>query len=183
MGGARGMIARLCWRGVLIAILLAGAAGASRADAEWIAFRSPEHGFAASFPDAPKTDVSGKPGSDPVAVTKFEAFDKSGGLFVVLVYEYGKDGKPPEPTQAVLDKMLQVYGSGSRTKPRNEHMTTIAGHPAIEAIMEDPPGNEYELVDIAVIGGRMYVIISSGGKGHETSPEASRFRDSFQLLD
>jgi hypothetical protein len=171
------MIKRAC--ALAAALLIMSAPG--RADSGWVAYRAIEHGFAASFPSTPKIITDGEPGHDPVMLFKFEATD-SGRLFVVIVYEYGDKIAPPRSSPEVLDQFLKVYGSGSQTIPRDQHATTIAGQPAVEAVMEDPPADEYELVDISIVARRMFVIVSSGRKGHETSPEASRFRDSFQLI-
>ena len=164
-------------------ILLASAASIRAEDGGWVAYRAAQHGFAASFPSAPKVDAGRTSPQDPITVIKYGSADKTGRLFVVIVYEFSTKVPPPDSAPQDLEKTLQVYGSGSRTTARNQHPAKIDGHPGIEAVMEDPSGNEYELVDITVAGRRMFVVVSSGRKGHETTPEAARFRDSFRLLE
>jgi hypothetical protein len=67
---------------------------------------------------------------------------------------------------------------------RDEHDRTIAGYPGFEVVCDSNGSFDlHQLIDAVIVGDRLYMIVSAGPKGHETSAKARRFRDSFKLLD
>ena len=100
---------------------------------------------------------------------------------VVLEYPPGKAPNPPEKSLYV--KMVSAYAKDSESKVRKRGAKTIAGRDGFEAITDDGKGKVNHLVSIVPAGDRIYMLISAGPRGHATSDDAERFRDSFRVTD
>jgi hypothetical protein len=64
---------------------------------------------------------------------------------------------------------------------RTSKAATIAGRPGIDGISE--VGNSTHQVQIMASGDRVYMVIYVGPKGEENSSDATRFRNSFKLIN
>jgi hypothetical protein len=166
------------WVGALL--LWSGAAPA--ADLQWSPFRSPEHGFAADFPGAPTLTTSGTPGKDKMVQYEFQTAIGTDNAYEVAVLEFGAEYTAPAATADIYGKLVEGYAKGSASTLRTQQPRTIAGQPGVEAISDDEQNNMHHLIDLVIAGGRVYIVVSAGPKGHETSADAIRFRDSFSLI-
>jgi hypothetical protein len=149
---------------------------------QWSEFQSPERGFAVSFPGTPQTASAPVAGQNPLTRYSFKAYEGDDTVYTVVVLEYpsGKAPKPPEPDLYV--KMVSSYAKNSQSRVRKRGDKTIAGQEGFEAIMDDGKAKTEHLVSIVPAGDRIYMLISAGPRGHATSDEAERFRDSFRIM-
>jgi hypothetical protein len=157
------------------------AVSAPAADLQWSPFRSLEHGFAVDFPAAPTLTTSGTPGTDKMVQYEFQA-PIGTDYAEIAVLEFGAGYAAPAATAEVYDKLVQGYANGSNSTLRTQHPRTIAGQPGIEAISDDDKNDMHHLIDLVIANGRVFIVVSAGPKGHETSTEAIRFRDSFAFI-
>ena len=155
---------------------------APAADLQWSLFRSSDHGFAADFPGAPTLTLNGTPGKDKMVQYEFQLAADDDHAFEVAVLEFGAGYQAPAPTAENYDKLVQGYATGSGSIVRAQHAKSIAGQAGVEAIGDDDKNDMHHLIDLLIADGRVYIVVSAGRKGHETSAEADRFRDSFALI-
>lgn len=147
----------------------------------WTKFESPERGFAVSFPSTPQTTSAPVAGLNPLNRYSFQANEGDDTVYTLVVLEYpaGKAPSPPDPD--LYAKMVAAYAKNSESRVRTKGPTTIADLEGFEAITDDGKGKLNHLVDIVPAGDRIYMLVSAGPKGHATSDDAKRFRDSFRL--
>jgi hypothetical protein len=77
--------------------------------------------------------------------------------------------------------VVERFAAGSHAMLREDYLATVAGLPGFEAILDDWSDDLHHLVDLVQVGNRLFMIGSSGPKGHESGVDAIRFRDSFRL--
>ena len=171
-----------CVGWAVAALLWFPGARAPAADLQWSPFRSPEHGFAVDFPGVPTPTTSGTPGKDKMVQYEFQTAIGTANAYEVAVLEFGAGYGPPAATAEIYGKLVEGYANGSNSTVRTQYPRTIAGQPGIEAISDDDKNNMHHLIDLVIANGRVYIVVSAGPKGHETSPDAFRFRDSFSLI-
>jgi hypothetical protein len=151
-----------------------------QAQPQWSEYQSPERGFAVSFPATPQVASTTVAGQNPLVRYSFQANDGEDTVYTVVVLDYPA-GKAPDPDEALYVKMVSAYAKDSQSKVRKRGPTTIAGRPGFEAITDDGKGKVNHLVDIVRAGDRIFLLISAGPKGHATSDDAERFRQSFRF--
>jgi hypothetical protein len=151
------------------------------AEPQWTEFKSPERGFAVSFPGTPKTSSSPVEGQNPLLQYDFQVSVGEDTVYSVVVFEY-PDGKGPSPDKDALVKLANAYAKGSESRLRKRGPATIAGRSGFEAIADDSKGKLSHLIDVVPAGDRIYMLVTAGGKSHATGDDAVRFRDSFRLL-
>jgi hypothetical protein len=149
-------------------------------EAQWTEFQSPERGFTVSFPSKPQLTSAAVTGMNPLIRYSFQASQVGEKAYTVVVLEY-PDGKAPAAEDSLYLKMISAYAKDSQSKVRKRGPATIADHPGFEAITDDGKGKLNHLVDILPAGNRIYMLISAGPRGHATSDDALRFRNSFRL--
>ncbi len=174
---------------VFLAVLVAPAfaedkpaAEAAPAEPQWTEFKSPERGFAVSFPGTPKATSSPVEGQNPLLQYDFQVNVGEDTVYSVVVFEY-PEGKGPSPDKDAFVKLVNAYAKGSESRLRKRGPATIAGRSGFEAIADDAKGKLSHLIDVIPAGDRIYMMVTAGGKAHATGDDAVRFRDSFRLLD
>lgn len=155
---------------------------ASPEEPQWTEFKSPERGFAVSFPGSPKTTSSPVEGQNPLLQYDFQVSVGEDTVYSVVVFEYPA-GKGPSPDNDALVKLVNAYAKGSESRLRKRGPATIAGRSGFEAIADDSKGKLSHLIDVIPAGDRIYMLVTAGGKAHATGEDAERFRDSFRLLE
>ena len=148
---------------------------------QWTEFQSPERGFAVSFPGTPKFTSAPVEGQNPLLQYDFQVSIGEDTVYSVVVFEYPQ-GKGPSPDNDTYVKLVNAYAKGSETRLRKRGAATIAGYSGFEAISDDRKGKLSHLIDVVPSGDRIYMLVTAGPKGHATSDDATRFRDSFRLL-
>ena len=148
---------------------------------QWTEFRSPERGFAVTFPGAPKSASAPVEGQNPLLQYDFQVSLGEDTVYSVVVFEYPA-GKGPSPDNDTYVKLVNAYAKGSESRLRKRGTATIAGYPGFEAISDDKKGKLSHLIDVVPSGDRIYMLVTAGPKGHATGDDATRFRDSFRLL-
>jgi len=150
---------------------------------QWPAFRSPERGFEIAFPATPKATSNSVAGQNPLTRYNFEAYEGDDTVYRLVVLEYPA-GKAPNPVgDSLYVKMVSAYAKESESKVRKRGPKTIAGRDGFEAITDDGKTKVNHLVSIVPAGDRIYMLVSAGPRGHATSEDAERFRDSFRVTD
>ena len=149
---------------------------------QWSEFRSPERGFAIDFPGKPKVASTPVEGQNPLLQHDFQVSIGDDTVYSVVVFEYPA-GKGPDPDNDAYLKLVNAYAKGSESRLRKRGPATIAGYSGFEAIADDPKGKLSHLIDVIPEGDRIYMLVTAGPRGHATSVEAVRFRDSFRVLD
>ena len=157
------------------------AAPTEAAAPQWIEFQSPERGFAVSFPGTPKFASAPVEGQNPLLQYDFQVSLGEDTVYSVVVFEYPQ-GKGPNPDNDTYVKLVNAYAKGSDTRLRKRGDATVAGYQGFEAISDDRKGKLSHLIDVVPSGDRIYMLVTAGPKGHATSDDATRFRDSFRLL-
>jgi hypothetical protein len=148
---------------------------------QWAEFKSPERGFAVTFPGTPKFASAPVEGQNPLLQYDFQVSLGEDTVYSVVVFEYPQ-GKGPSPDNDTYVKLVNAYAKGSDTRLRKRGAATIAGYSGFEAISDDRKGKLSHLIDVVPSGDRIYMLVTAGPKGHATGDDATRFRDSFRLL-
>lgn len=154
---------------------------AAEAEPQWIEFKSDERGFAISFPGAPKTTSAQVEGQNPLLQYDFQVSIGDDMVYSVVVFEY-PEGKGPKPDNDTFVKLVNAYAKGSESRLRKRGAATIAGRPGFEAISDESKSKLSHLIDVVPAGDRIYMLVTAGPRGHATSKDAVRFRDSFRVL-
>jgi hypothetical protein len=155
---------------------------AAQAEPQWTEFKSPERGFAVSFPGTPKITNSPVEGQNPLLQYDFQVGVGEDTVYSVVVFEY-PEGKGPSPDKDSFVKLVNAYAKGSESRLRKRGPATIAGRSGFEAIADDSKGKLSHLIDVVPAGDRIYMLVTAGGKAHATGDDAARFRDSFRLIE
>ena len=150
---------------------------------QWQAFQSPERGFAVAFPSTPQATSAAVAGQNPLVRYSYETYEGGDSVYRVVVLEYPAGRAPNPPDEAFYVRMVSAYAKDSASQVRKRGPATIAGRPGFEAITDDGKGKINHLVSIVPAGDRIYMLISTGPRGHATSDDAERFRDSFRVID
>jgi hypothetical protein len=156
-------------------------AQAAPEEPQWTEFQSPERGFAISFPGTPKTTSAPVEGQNPLLQYDFQVSVGENFVYSVVVFEYPA-GKGPSPDNDAYVKLVNAYAKGSESRLRKRGPATIAGRSGFEAIADDGKGKLSHLIDVVPAGDRIYMLVTAGPRGHATSDDAVRFRDSFRVL-
>jgi hypothetical protein len=164
---------------ILAAIVLLGWSLPVGAADQWKEFRSPQTGFADVFPSPPKATTTQQ--SDKTQY-EFQSNPDSSHSYEVAVFEFKPGVSAGSSDADYFTGLINAYAQGSGSTLRSQHLVTILEHTGAEAILDDNAADLHHLLDIVAVGNRLYLIISAGPKGHETSADAKRFRDSFQLI-
>ena len=149
----------------------------------WPQFKSPERGFEIAFPSTPKATSAAVAGQNPLIRYSFEAYQGDDTVYRLVVLEYPAGKAPNPPEEALYVKMVSAYAKDSESKVRKRGPATIAGRQGFEAITDDGKGKVNHLVSIVPAGDRIYMLVSAGPRGHATSDDAERFRNSLHLTD
>ena len=149
---------------------------------QWAEFQSAERGFAVSFPGTPKTTSAPVEGQNPLLQYDFQVSVSDDTVYSVIVFEYPA-GKGPSPDNDTYLKLVNAYAKGSESRLRKRGAATIAGRPGFEAIADDGNSKLSHLIDVIPAGDRIYMLVTAGPRGHATSKDAVRFRNSFRVLE
>ena len=166
----------------ILALLAIGACGIpALAQQKWTAYRYPDQGFSIAFPGEPR--LAAKPLAGKYPLTRHDyLFAAGNNVFEVTVLEYADGPGPDKVDVAHLSGLIASYVRGSGSTLRTQNLVTLAGVPGLEGVSEDGTHDRCHLVDVLAAGARIYLVVSEGPKGHETSAAARRFRDSFRLI-
>ena len=147
----------------------------------WERFSFAARGFSASFPASPAAnEVQGQDQNEGAHYTYNVRLGNR--IFLISVMELHAGQGPQNPDRAFFTHLLGAYVQGSGTSIRRESATKIAGQSCFEAVLDSATLNASSLLDALVVGDRVYIILSRGPKGFDSSADALRFRDSFRLL-
>jgi hypothetical protein len=163
----------------IAALSLLGSVGGGMA-ATWTEVWVPDPGFAIDFP-APPSFATRPVDDTSERRQQYWAAHDGGRVFVVTVVDMPPEAVPEIPTIDYYGHMIEHYAAGSRAMLREDYLETVAGFPGAEAVLDDWTDDVHHLLDLVLVGNRLFMVGSAGPKGHETGADALRFRDSFRL--
>jgi hypothetical protein len=164
---------------VFALLMLAVQLAPASAQDQWREFRADADGFVVSFPQDPT--VTSRRIKDTKATQSMFLIEKGDMAYLVSVVHMEKGTGPKKPDHKYFQNLMKNYTDGSGTTLRSSKPATIAGKPGIDGISD--AGNSAHQVQILAFGDRVYMVIYVGLKGQENSADATRFRNSFKLIN
>jgi hypothetical protein len=149
------------------------------AEAQWRLFRSDTDGFTVMLPQEP--EASSRRIKDTTATQSMFLIEKGQITYLVSVVHMVKGTGRKNPDYKYFQNLMKNYTEGSNTALRTSKPATIAGKPGIDGISD--AGNSTHQVQVMATGDRVYMVIYVGPKGQENSEDATRFRNSFKLIN
>jgi hypothetical protein len=154
----------------LVALTLAAFSGTATAQEKWIEFSSPRYGFAVLFPKTPTVSLD--------ATTYKLLATAESSAYIVSITDLSTALNADDE---LFSAIVQAYSAAGQLTVRTQRRLTFANNAAVELIADHKDKDIHHLAYIFPVGKRLFQVISAGPKGHESSAEAYRFRDSFQL--
>jgi hypothetical protein len=146
---------------------------------QWREFRADADGFSVQFPQDPT--VTSRRIKDTKATQSMFLIEKGELAYLVSVIHMEKGTGPKKPDNKYFQELMKNYTKGAETTLRTSKPATIAGKPGIDGISD--AGNSAHQVQIMASGDHIYMVIYVGPKGQEGSADATRFRNSFKLIN
>ena len=162
-----------------IALLTLTQIASATAQNQWREFRSESDGFSVSLPQTPVI-TSRRIGTGNATQTMF-LIESGQVTYLVSMIQLEKDKGPKNPDNAYFVNLLKNYADGSKTTLRTSRPATVSGQRGIEGISDT--GNSTHITQVTAQGDRIYMLVYVGAKGQESGPDATRFRQSFKLLN
>jgi hypothetical protein len=156
--------------GALVALTLATFSGTAAAQERWVEFSSPRYGFAVLFPKTPTESLD-------ATTYKFLAA-AANSAYIVSITDLSAALNADDE---LFSALVQAYSAAGQLTVRTQRRLTFANTASVELIADHKDKDIHHLAYIFPVGKRLYQVISAGPKGHETSADAYRFRDSFRL--
>jgi hypothetical protein len=154
----------------LVTLTLLAFSGAATAQERWIEFSSPRYGFAVLFPKTPTESLDS-------TTYKFLATARNSAYIVSITDLSAVLNADDE----LFSALVQAYSAAGQLTIRAQRRLTFANNASVELIADHKDKDIHHLAYLFPVGKRLYQVISAGPKGHETSADAYRFRDSFRL--
>jgi len=154
----------------LVTLALLAFSGTAAAQEKWIEFSSPRYGFAVLFPTTPTE-------SSDTTTYKFLA-TAGNSAYVVSITELSAELQADD---VLFSALVLAYSAAAQLTVRAQRRLTFASNPGVEIVADHADKDIHHLAYLLPVGRRLYQVISAGPKGHETSADAYRFRDSFRL--
>jgi hypothetical protein len=146
---------------------------------QWREMKSETDGFAVMMPATP-TITARRIGTSAATQTMF-LIDKGEIAYLVSVIQLEQGKGPKSPDSAYYQKLMKDYVTGSKTTLRSTRDASVSGRPGLEGI-SDSEGSTH-LVDLVAVGDRIYMVVYVGAKGQENGPDATRYRESFKIIN
>ncbi len=169
---------------LLIVIACCAIAFGFQLPSDWVSFNSPEGRFSVGMPNKPADDV--KDVDSVVGKLQLHSFTSSNAVAYFMV-SYGD--YPNEPTSDRREKVLDGVRDGVVSSLEgvllSETKTTIDGYPGREFIAKKTVDGD-ELIfnwHIYLVGPRLYQVAAVAKKSDSTSPEITKFFNSFRLAN
>lgn len=152
-------------------------------------FRAPEQGFSVEFPWpwVPKVTTLTQAS---VAEHIYEVEIGKLRVFQVRALEFAANNVPHSDA-AYYSGLIQAFAGNTGSKVRTTYPYAIGGYAGMAGVLENEQRAFLEqlrvtyavLVNVAQIRNRLYFVISAGPFGHELTPFATHFRDSFKIIN
>ncbi len=170
-----------------LAALLVGALGVrASAQTEWKEFRSKEGAFAVLAPVTPvyRKQTSTTPGG--TFDIHFFAATAAPYTYAVSYLDFPQAQIEESGAAAVLEANRDSFAAGVRGKLAGDEKISLERHPGRAFRVERPgeapaAGKEYRVRQY-LVGNRLYQVIAVSPRAAGSSPDLSRFLDSFKLL-
>ncbi len=159
--------------------LLAFQFAPAAAQDQWREFRADADGFTVSLPSEPT--VTSRRIKDTKATQSMFLIEKGEQVYLVSVVHMEKGTGPKNPDLKYFQNLMKNYTEGSNTVLRTSKSAIVAGKPGIDGISD--AGDSAHQVQIMAAGDRVFMVIYVGPKGQENSADATRFRNSFKLIN
>ncbi len=142
-------------------------------------FASTEYKFKVKFPNTPKEDEESRGG---VKAKMFTASTKNGAYAVRVL-----DSVPPNLTPEMISQRLDGARDAEVGKMNGKLVSSTSimltgKYPGRDFTVERPDNSTYR-VRMFIVGTRYYHVSARGVESFATTPEATAFLESFQLLE
>jgi hypothetical protein len=170
---------------LLIVIACRALAFGFQLPSDWVSFNSPEGHFSVGMPNKPAVDV--KDVDSVVGKLQLHSFTASNAVAYFMV-SYGDypNGPTVDRREKVLDGVRDGVISGlDGSSLISETKTTIDGYPGREFLAKKTVDGD-ELIfnwHIYLVGPRLYQVAAVAKKPDSTSPEITKFFNSFRLTN
>jgi len=169
---------------LLIVIACGAIAFGFQLPSDWVSFNSPEGHFSVGMPNKPAADV--KDVDSAVGKLQLHSFTSSNAVayFMVSYGDYPTEAAS-DRREAVLDGVRDGVVNGLEGVLISETKTTIDGYPGREFLAKKTVDGD-ELIfawHIYLVGPRLYQVAALAKKPDSTSPEITKFFNSFRLTN
>jgi len=144
------------------------------------AFRASEGDFTVVFPMTPTVQNRPAHRSNDIAERRY-VDEENGRTFMVTVDEYPQDVLPPEPNEAIYDRLLRSYAKTDPASLKSTRPTRLAGKPCLEGTYMDPDGN-VQMIRVLMLGERIYQVTYIHADGVDAPGAGDAFFNSFKIL-
>ena len=168
------------WSSVAATLGAVGLAAASPAFAQ-DPYRASEGDFVVVFPMAPAVQSRPAHRSNDIAERRY-ADEENGRTFMVTVDEYPQNVLPPEPNEAIYDRLLRSYAKADPASLKSTRPTRLAGRPCLEGAYMDADGN-VQLIRVLMLGDRIYQVTYIHADGVDAPGAGDAFFNSFRILE
>ncbi len=100
---------------------------------------------------------------------------------MVTVDEYPQNVLPPEPNEAVYNRLLESYAKADPASLKSTRPTRLAGRPCLEGAYMDGDGN-VQLIRVLMLGDRIYQVTYIHADGVDSPGAGDAFFNSFKIL-
>jgi len=152
-------------------------------------FRAPEQGFSVEFP-WPWVPTVTTLSEDVVTERIYQVELGKLQVFQVRALEFAPNNAP-HSNAAYYSGLIEAFAGNTGSKVRTTYPSAIGGYAGMAGVLESEQRAFLEqlrvtyvmLVNVAQIRNRLYFVVSIGPFGHELTPFATHFRDSFKIIN
>ncbi|MBI5818981.1 MAG: hypothetical protein HZA88_08325 [Verrucomicrobia bacterium] len=152
---------------------------ASQTGIQWKPYRSEAEGYTIQMPGDPKEQPRLKPDDSHTVKCNVSPHE----IYYVNSYGISAEGVArigvAKFFRTIRDSVLAGNTSYSL---RSEKEITLDGHPGLEFIVNDPQNNSVILVNVYVVGNRLYQLMAGVPRGSENSTSVLKFFYTFRLI-
>ena len=132
------------------------------------------------FPMTPTVQTRPAHRSNDIAERRY-VDEENGRTFMVTVDEYPQNVLPPEPNEAIYDRLLRSYAKTDPASLKSTRPTRLAGRPCLEGVYMDADGN-VQLIRVLMLGDRIYQVTYVHADGVDAPGAGDAFFNSFKIL-
>jgi hypothetical protein len=180
-------------RAIILTICTLAFFGAPVTDAigqqQWSEYRPAGAGYRIEMPGTPKVHTTESPHYSGVLLkARWAEVQLPAGIYAVLHTDLPQETIAKNDSDSILDGARDgavsfVNVRGNKATLRSERRLTINGFPARQLVMDVPGIKAAGVMRIVLVGNRQIMTFFVGHSGSETSPDVTRFIDSFVVLN
>jgi len=147
---------------------------------EWIVYQPPGVGYRVELPANPTIQTRDVPTAAGPVKNTMAVVDRTSYAFIISHNDYPQAVVSAAPPEKLLDGVRD--GQTQNRTLKSETPVKLGKYDARQLIIEDAAGRVF-VSRFTLVGTRLFQAIYVGSKGSETSPDATRFINSFTIVD